>query len=112
MFGISKKKAPEGSFIIVAVQAASILRNTEIQNGGLYSTPQAIKATVKSVANQMSVELNGNLAEATQTCVMELLMEQKFIDKLLLRARNGPIGTLTIQDEDDIARIVEHIFKR
>jgi hypothetical protein len=111
MFGFFKKKAPEGSFIIVAVQAAAMLRHTENQNGGLYSSPEAIKLTVHSVAKQMNVELAGNLGEATQSCVMALLMDQKFIDGLLIRAKNGPIGTLTTRDEDEIDRIVAPVFK-
>ena len=112
MFGFFKKKAPEGSFIFVAVQAAAILRHTENQNGGLYSSPEAIKLTVNSVAKQMSVELAGNLSDATQSCVMALLMDQKFIDALLMRSKNGPIGRLTASDENEIDRIVAPIFKR
>lgn len=111
MFGLFKKKAPAGSFMFVAVQAAAILRNTELQNSGIYTTPEAIKLTVQSIANQMNVDLKGNLDQVTQTCVMAFLMDQKFIDGLLIRAQQGPIGTLTTQDEDEIERIVAPIFK-
>jgi len=111
MFGLFKKKAREGSFIIVAVKAALILRATEIQNGGLYSTPEAIKLAVRSIANQMNATLSGNLDQVTQTCVMALLMDQKFIDSLVRRAENGPLGTLTAQDEIEIDRIVMPVLK-
>ena len=111
MFGLFKKKAREGSFIIVAVKAALILRATEIQNGGLYSTPEAIKLAVHSIANEMNVELVGHLGKATQSCVMALLMDQKFIDSLVRRAENGPLGTLTAQDEIEIDRIVMPVLK-
>jgi hypothetical protein len=109
MFGIFKKKAPAGSFIILAVKAALFLRAQEKDNGGLYTHPEALRLTTDALAKEMNVEISGNLREVTHGCVMALLMEQKFIDRLLDRAISGPLGALTQQDEDEIVRITSKI---
>ena len=109
MFGIFKKKPAAGSFILVAVQSALVLRATEKNNGGVYSPPDVLRRTTDSIAKHMHVEISGNLKEITYTCVMELLMEQKVLDRLLVRSMNGPIGTLTQDDENEIVRITSKI---
>lgn len=109
MFGIFKKKAPEGSFIILAVKAALVLRIEEKDNGGLYTSPEALRLTTDALAKDMNVDISGNLRQVTHGCVMALLMEQKFIDRLIDRAMTGPLGTLTQQDEDDVVRITRKI---
>ncbi len=106
MFGLFKKRAPAGSFIIVAVKAAVMLRVTELENGGLYTTPEVLRVTTDAFAKEMGVDLGGNLREVTHTCVMKLLMEQKFLDRLIARAEKGPIGTLTENDEKEVTRIL------
>jgi uncharacterized UPF0160 family protein len=109
MFGIFKKKAPEGSFIILAVKAALVLRIEEKDNGGLYTSPEALRLTTDALAKDMNVDISGNLRQVTHGYVMALLMEQKFIDRLIDRAMTGPLGTLTQQDEDDVVRITRKI---
>jgi len=109
MFGIFKKKAPEGSFIILAVKAALVLRIEEKDNGGLYTSPEALRLPTDALAKNMNVDLSGDLRQVTHGCVMALLMEQKFIDRLIDRAMTGPLGTLTQQDEDDVVRITRKI---
>ncbi len=109
MFGIFKKKAPAGSFIMVAVKAALFLRAEEKDNGGLYTSPEALRLTTDALAKDMNVDLSGDLRQVTHGCVMALLMEQKFIDRLIDRAMTGPLGTLTQQDEDDVVRITRKI---
>lgn len=109
MFGLFKKKAPDGSFIIVALKAALVLRATERDNGGIYTHPDVLRATVRGVAEEMNAELTGNIKQVTDACVMELLMEQNFIDRLLDRAMHEALGTLTAQDEKDLTRITAKI---
>ncbi len=110
MFGMFKKKAPTGSFILVAVKAALILRATEHENGGVYTPPEMIIPTAQAIAKEMNYELTGNLLKLTESCVMAFLMDQKFIDDLIKRAHQGPLGTLTQKDEAEIDRITKHIF--
>lgn len=109
MFGLFKKKARAGSFIMVAVKSALVLRATERENGGLYTPPDVLRTTTNLIAVQMNVDLNGDLRELTNTCVMELLMEQKFLDRLIGRAMKGPIDTLTEDEENEITRITGKI---
>ncbi len=111
MFGLFRKRAPAGSFVIVAVKAAVMLRATELENGGLYTAPEALRFTTDAIAKEMGVDLGGNLREVTHTCVMSLLMEQKFLDRLIARAEKGPIGTLTEDDEKDITRILGGLLR-
>ena len=106
MFGLFKKKPPAGSFVIVAVKAACILRISEIQNNWIYVPTEEIQKTVRSIAAQMNLDLRGNLDQVTQVCVMKFLMEQKFIDSLVLKATIGPVGTLTNREGDEVERIL------
>jgi hypothetical protein len=110
MFGLFEKKAPPGSFILVAVKSAMILRQAERENGGLMTPPEAIDFSVRAVAKRISYDLSGQLAEVTKTCVMCFLMEEKFIDKLLARDTGGTVN-LTVDDEKQIDRIVGHLLK-
>lgn len=109
MFGIFKKKAPEGSFRILSLKAALVLRAEEKDNGGLYTSPEVLRLTTDALAKSMNVDLSGDLRQVTHGCVMALLMEQKFIDRLIDRAMTGPLDTLTQQEEDDLVRITRKI---
>ncbi len=110
MFGLFKKKAPSGSFIIVAIQTAVTLRKAEQKNGGQYTPPELIIPTAKSIARNMNYDLSGDLIKITESCVMEFLMDQKFVDDLIRRSQFGPIGALTANDEKEIDRITKHLF--
>lgn len=109
MFGLFKKKAPAGSFIMVAVKSALVLRAVERDSGGAYTPPDVLLDTTDSIAKQMNVEISGNLRQVTNACVMELLMEQKLLDRLISRAMNGSINTLTEDDENEIKKITGKI---
>ena len=109
MFGLFKKKAPLGSFMLVAVKSALLLRAAEKDSGGAYTDPDTLKKTTDAIALQMNVQISGNLREVTHTCVMAFLMDQKFLDRLLVRAMNGPIGTFTQEDENEIMRITSKV---
>ena len=94
---------------MLAVKTALFLRVQEKDNGGLYTSPEVLRLTTDALARKMNVEISGNLREVTYGCVMALLMEQKFIDRLIDRAMGGPLGTLTPQDENEIIRITGKI---
>ena len=110
MFGIFKKKAPAGSFIIVAVKTAIILRIDEHANGGIYTPRDAIMPAALAIADEMNYDLSGNLAKLTEACIIKFLMDQKFIDDLIRRAEHGEIGTLTPRDEQEIDRITKDLL--
>lgn len=107
MFGIFKKRVPPGSFIIVAVKSAVLLRGIEIKNGGIHSSPEELRSVTDSIAKQMNADNNENLRTITHACVMALMVEGKFIDRLVARAMNGPLGELTEQDEIELSRITK-----
>jgi hypothetical protein len=109
MFGFFKKKAPDGSFILVALKSALVLRAAEKSNGGIYTPPDLLRQTTGAIAKQMNVELSGSLEQLTHGCVMELLMEQKFLDRLLVRSSSASIGSLTVEDENELVRITSKI---
>ncbi len=111
MFGFLKKKESSGNFIIAAVEAAAILRAVELQSGGQFTDPDVLIKTTNSIIKRRNIESNETLEKITHSCVMQFLMDQSFIDGLLNRSKNGPIGTLTENDEREIERIVGKFFK-
>ncbi len=107
-----KKKAPAGSFILAAVEAAAMLRALELQNGGLYTSPEMLKITTNSILKKRNIEMTGTLEQITQVCVMRFLTDQKFIDTIVNRATKGPIGMLTEADEKEIDRVVGDLLQK
>ena len=110
MFGFFKKKAPAGCFILVAVEAAVALRAAEQKNGGLYTPPELIMPTVKSIAKKNNCQLEANVAKVTESCVMAFLMEQAFVDRLVERTHRSGIGILTEHDEEEVSRITKEVL--
>jgi hypothetical protein len=109
LFGLFKKPAPAGSFIIVALKSALILRATERQNGGLYTELEVLRATTDAMAKQMNAQVTGSLRDITYGCVMELLMEQNFLDRLITRSINGGLQELSKSDENELKQITRKI---
>ena len=110
MFGFFKPKTkPLNSTAVgIAIEAAVLLWEIELKNGGIYTHPNQIDLTVKAVAKQAGFNLeNKNLLLYTNTLVMGFLVDQKFINDLLNRfKKNGAIGTLTLDDEYKIDKII------
>jgi hypothetical protein len=95
----------------VAIEAAILLWDIELKNGGIYTHPDQIDLTVKAVAKRSGFNLeNKNLLFYTNTLVMGFLVDQKFINDLLNRfKKNGAIGTLTLEDERKIDKIISNV---
>ena len=108
MFGFFKKRAQPGTFMLVAVKSAFILRVKEVETG-LLTHPDAIRQVTDGVAKTMNAYIGGGLREVTYTCVMAFLMDQNFIDRLIARSMNGSMGDLTEEDEREILRITKEI---
>jgi len=111
MFGMFKKKITTQDLLLISIKAAVLCKKSEDDNAGLMTDPTVIKMVIQAVSKGDSKSLSEAESNLVTTWVMSFLLEGDFVERLLARTRNGPIGTFTEQDERDIQRILPTAFR-
>ena len=111
MFGLFKKKLSTQDLLLISIKSAVMCKESERQNGGLMTEPAIIESVLQAVASDDSRTLSPTELSVGTSWAMSLLLEGSFVSRLHVRAKRGPIGTFTEQDERDIKRILPQAFR-